>query len=516
MPPEKKVVDLAAAVEALKSLGIILGSLGSLAVLFFWIGKAIIVARLRAYNLYGVVLYTDEYVQEAGYQFFQDIFTFFQDWWLILLFLLVTSLVVTLIPVGPFSPVTRKDLSAQGWMTRVPMSIVARMRNQGIHYFLFFGLALLTSISLTSNWAVRNLSADIARNEQLLSKIVDSFKGRLFVLVPNDEVDPNPFQQRFHDLLLSGERPAGTESIRLWLSQSLIELYPDARSASLSDLIARFQKDFKIQDEFKWESDEGFKKSITYQTLFNIRLNKKLNEELRRTVETALLNIRQLLSAHLNNPEDFSSLVVIPANYETVNHSIHTTKMLHKSILAFFKPGNDETAKLMSRLLDLQPLRLGSVLLSFSFWVLLGMMAYIFLNTPNVLKFHHLEKGYFFLMLLLFLIIVITLPTAYGRYKFEFKIQKVNDIIFSGDDVNNPIKKKVKELWEKKAALYVLGPTRGKEVMVAAIGSEGDFPVGGLQILVLNRDTYQFMNVEPVRVQDNQKIIQMLQGRVQP
>ena len=51
------------AVEVLKNIGVVAGSLGSLAVLFFWIGNAIIVNRLRAYNLYGVVHYTDEYVK---------------------------------------------------------------------------------------------------------------------------------------------------------------------------------------------------------------------------------------------------------------------------------------------------------------------------------------------------------------------------------------------------------------------------------------------------------------------
>jgi len=514
MAPEKKGVDLEAAVEVLKGLGLILGSLGSLAVLFFWIGNAIIVARLRAYNLYGVVRYTDEYIQEAGYQFFQDIFTFFQDWRLLLLFLLATGLVATLIPIGPFSPGTQRHVPAPGGMTGVPVSFLLRMRSKGVHYLLFLGLALFTGISLTSNWAVRNLSSDIARNEKLLAEIVDSFKGRLLIFTPRGQADSTPFQRRFYDVLISGERPVGAESTRLWLVQSLDELYPGLRGAPLSRLVAEFQKDFAIQGEPDLPFDEGFQKSGTYQTLFQIRLTRKLNDELRRTVEAALRDVRQLLSAHLSNPEDFSSLVVIPANYEIVNHSLLKAQMLGKNILAFFTPGDRDVAGWMSALLDLKPLRLGSVLLSFSFWILIGMIAYLFLNIPQVLKFHHWERGYFFLMLLLFLIIVITLPTAYGRYKFEFKVQKVNDIIFSEDDANNPIKKKVRELWEKKATLYILGPTRGKEVLVAAMESAGDLPVGGLQILVLDRETYRFMNVEPVQVQDNQRIIQMLQGRV--
>ncbi len=60
--------------DIMKAIGFIGGGLGSLAILFFWIGNAIVVARLRVYNLYGVVHYTEEYVKEAGYQFFQDLF----------------------------------------------------------------------------------------------------------------------------------------------------------------------------------------------------------------------------------------------------------------------------------------------------------------------------------------------------------------------------------------------------------------------------------------------------------
>jgi hypothetical protein len=105
-----KGFDFGPVIDFLKGIGVVAGSLGSLAALFFWIGNAIIVARLRAYNLYGVVHYTDEYVKEAGYQFFQDIFTFFQRWELILLFILATCLILLLIPAGPFSPASKKDI----------------------------------------------------------------------------------------------------------------------------------------------------------------------------------------------------------------------------------------------------------------------------------------------------------------------------------------------------------------------------------------------------------------------
>ncbi len=117
-------------------------------------------------------------------------------------------------------------------------------------------------------------------------------------------------------------------------------------------------------------------------------------------------------------------------------------------------------------------------------------------------------------MLLLFLAIAITLPTAYGRYKFEFKIQKVNDIIFAADgkvdDENNPIKKKLKKFWEDGAKLYILGPTRGREVIVGAIKNDRNSHVDIPQIIMLERNTYKYMNVEPVNVEDIPRIIRML------
>ena len=53
---------MATRADVVKSVGLLAGGLGGIALLCFWIGNALIVARLRAYNLYGVVHYTDEYV----------------------------------------------------------------------------------------------------------------------------------------------------------------------------------------------------------------------------------------------------------------------------------------------------------------------------------------------------------------------------------------------------------------------------------------------------------------------
>jgi hypothetical protein len=185
---EKKAVDIGSAIEILKSVGIIAGSLGSLAALFFWIGNAIIVARLRAYNLYGVVHYTDEYVKEAGYQFFQDIFTFFQRWELILLFILATCLILLLIPAGPFSPASKKDIHSNRRIIQEALSFVFRMRDKGVHYYLFLGLAIFTSISLTSDLGVRNLSKNILRYERTLKEISDIATNNRLIFIMERKV----------------------------------------------------------------------------------------------------------------------------------------------------------------------------------------------------------------------------------------------------------------------------------------------------------------------------------------
>ncbi|MBW2739136.1 MAG: hypothetical protein JRE64_09890, partial [Deltaproteobacteria bacterium] len=291
------------AVEVLKNIGVVAGSLGSLAVLFFWLGNAIIVARLRAYNLYGVVHYTDEYVKEAGYQFLQDIFSHFQRWDLILLFILVTCLVLALIPVGPFfSPEEKRAKLSKQAIKKNPLIIIEWIRHNAIHYILFLCLALSANIGLTSNWAVRNLSSNIICQERLLSHAVDLMKNKLLVFAPaKDNLRVNEFQRRFYERLIFAESPT-----RDWLSRSLSEFYSNAqfsstKTGSLRSMIEKFQKDFEINEvsEFKFNGD--FRESITCRTLLNIRLNDKLHKELYMAVKSALSDIRELLSGHLTS-----------------------------------------------------------------------------------------------------------------------------------------------------------------------------------------------------------------------
>ncbi|OGQ80204.1 MAG: hypothetical protein A3F90_12755 [Deltaproteobacteria bacterium RIFCSPLOWO2_12_FULL_60_19] len=521
---KEKGFDLQPVVELLKSLGVIFGSFGSLALLFFWIGNAVIVARLRAYNLYGVIRYTDEYVNEAGYQFFQDIFTFFQDWRLLLLFLAATALVIALMPVGPYAadeskgPADKsKESAGKPWIVRAATRIVdaapwivIRLRGHAIHYVLFLALALGASLMLTSDLGVKNLSKSIDAYEAQLQRTldyVDKKQSLVFKLIPQAAGRANFPQQIFYDGLISGETQT-----RSWLSQSLFELYGDGPSGGeFSAGIEQFQQEFGVKEPATFGSDEEVRKSQTARVLMELRLSRKLYQQLHDSLEHSALLVRKLLNAHRESGEDYLSLVVIPANYERVNDAVLSTKTLWKNVTQFFKSDDRDFNRLMGELVDLRPLRFGSVLLSFSFWVLLGLVAYILLNIPNLLKFSHVEVGYFFLIVLLFITIVVTLPTAYGRYKFEFKVQKLNEIIFA-DDLNNPIKKKLKELWDKNASLYLLGPTKGKEVIVGAIAGGQDSGSAGLQILVLDRESYKFMLVEPAGINDNQTIIKMLRA----
>ena len=147
------------------------GGLGGIAILFFWIGNAIIVARLRAYNLYGVVHYTDEYVTEAGYQFFQDIFTFFQDWRLIPFFVFLMALLLLTVPAGRSRAMKGDNDSTVG---RQIVRSVTLLRQYGINYGIFLALALSATFILTSGWFVKKLSSDIVKQERLLADIAET------------------------------------------------------------------------------------------------------------------------------------------------------------------------------------------------------------------------------------------------------------------------------------------------------------------------------------------------------
>jgi len=509
----KKSFDLGPAMELVKNIGVVIGGLGSLAVLLFWIGKAIIVARLRAYNLYGLVHYTDEYVTEAGYQFLHDIFTFFQRPELILLFILATALLIMLIPVGPFSPRETGPISKEN-IRKNPFVVLEWIRNKRLHYLLFLAMAISASTFLTGQWGVRNLSSLIMTQERLLYETSDTTKqGHLF-FIPREKGSPNEFQRRFNETLTMSEVPTTA-----WLERSLREFYfkidPGIpNDIGLAALIERFQKDFDIKETSGFDlTDKGVENSETYKKLRSIRLSDKLNDKLYTTIDPVLRDVRELLSAHLKSEEDVSSFLVIPANYEVANNSLARIKLLVTNILASYQPKNEEAVEVMAKLSKIKPIHFGSVLLIYTFWILIGLLVYLIINTLRILKFRQWEMGYFFIVLSLFLIIAIALPTAYGRYKFEFSIQKLNEVIFAsetkGDRETNPVQDKLNEL-SKSATLYILGPTKGKEVIVGAIRGKKEAGITTPEIIVLERDTCKYMSLEPVQLEDIPEIIKML------
>lgn len=191
---EKQRYDLGATIDFLKNIGIVVGSLGSLAVLFFWLGNAIIVARLRAYNLYGLVHYTDEYIKEAGNKFIQDVFTFFQDWRLIIVFIIAMCILFSLIPLGPF--IRKEGLKpSRQEVIKKPFLTLIWIRQGGIHYILFLLSALSACISLTTPWGVKNLPSDILRQERLLSDTINTVKNRLPFFELLKDAEPDEFQK---------------------------------------------------------------------------------------------------------------------------------------------------------------------------------------------------------------------------------------------------------------------------------------------------------------------------------
>jgi hypothetical protein len=304
-----------------------------------------------------------------------------------------------------------------------------------------------------------------------------------------------------------------------WLERSLREFYVKIdpgipNDIGLAALIERFQKDFDIKETSGFDlTDKGVENSETYKKLRSIRLSDKLNDKLYTTIDPVLRDVRELLSAHLKSEEDVSSFLVIPANYEVANNSLARIKLLVTNILASYQPKNEEAVEVMAKLSKIKPIHFGSVLLIYTFWILIGLLVYLIINTLRILKFRQWEMGYFFIVLSLFLIIAIALPTAYGRYKFEFSIQKLNEVIFAsetkGDGETNPVQDKLNEL-SKSATLYILGPTKGKEVIVGAIRGKKEAGITTPEIIVLERDTCKYMSVEPVQLEDIPEIIKML------
>jgi hypothetical protein len=518
---EAKKNDIAAAVDLAKNIGVVIGGLGSLAALLYWIGNAIILARLQEYNLYGIVHYTDEYVKEAGFQFIQDVFTFFQSWPLVLLFLLATGFVIAFIPVGPFGgalPERPKSAASPRLVHAYLVAPVAGVKKRGLHYLLFLAFALAAGVMLTANWSVKNLSSDIMRQERILKKSLEQLQTPLFLFPAVDLTalgEKNEFQKRFYADLTRDVPERGWNEAQV--RRSLAQLgYPAQDGKATESVLARLQQVYRIEEAPVFRYDGDFEASTTHRVIRGLLVNQAINKDLYQLVQAALADI-QSLKGHLESEEDLSSLVIVPANYKIVNASINRIRGFRKNLLALFKPGDDATSRFLNELLDgVKPLRFGSTLLSYSFLVLIGLLAYLLMNVPRLLAFSQWERGYFVLMLLLFIVIAITLPTAYGRYKFEFNVKKLTDLRLAapgGGDRPDPVKQKLDELLQKGVSLYILGPTKGQEVIIGALtGTDtgADTAEEELRIIMLDRDLLQFMVIQPVQAGEIPRIIGML------
>ena len=242
----------------------------------------------------------------------------------------------------------------------------------------------------------------------------------------------------------------------------------------------------------------------------------EINELVLDQVKRSLSFLRNNLSGHLESELDYSNLVVIPSSYNLFNKEIIKLKKQLSNIIFFFSPGDQQTRKVISDLKRLKIVQCGGILLTFSFWILIGLLIYLLLNFPNFLKFAAKEKVYFFFMLLLFLIIAVALPSTYGRYKFEFRVQKINSIIFKNDAKEtgeNSIQTHLQKLLKEGMNLYVLGPTKGQEVIIGAIPSGSKAITRKDRIMVLEKDLYNYMSFEPVSSWEIRDIINMLRER---
>jgi hypothetical protein len=546
--------NVSSAIDLLKTIGVVVGGLGSVvggsAALFYWIGNTIIVSRLREYNLYGIVRYTDEYIKEAGYQFIQDIFACFKNLDLVFFSVGIFTLTLYLIPIGPFSKEDKMwdktwEPSIPPWINKAWLKKILNVlieilkflwislkfmlkfllwiRYSNLHYFLFALLAGTISILLLTNYAERRLSKSIIEQSQILSIAEELMNEKSLSFVRKEEKEhgiPDVFQQIFYTELTKSELFLMKRAPKDWLRQSLSQVgYPEDKD--LRNAVEKYQKNRGINESNDLQFDGEFEKSETAKALLKDLLVKKINVKLYLTIGEVLAYLRGALRGHLigESEDDFTVFIINPSIYRNLNDSIQKLIKLRKNIVFFFKP-DEGTQKIMTDLGKIKVISIGSHILSCSFWVFIGLLVYLVINIPRILQFKHWEQGYFLLMLLLSMTIAINLPTAYGRYIFEFKIQKINKIIFSDEKEisgkKSILQKEIDQLLGENKKLYILGPTKGKEIIVGALTDQRDRDYGVPQIIILDRETYKYINVEPVEDKWIEGIVRTLRGKSRP
>ena len=76
----------------------------------------------------------------------------------------------------------------------------------------------------------------------------------------------------------------------------------------------------------------------------------------------------------------------------------------------FFNSNTPETRWIVDTLKDIEPIRFAGATLSFAFWVLIGLLIYLLLNSLRIINFQRWEQVYFFFMALMFIIVAIAIP----------------------------------------------------------------------------------------------------------
>ncbi len=496
-------------VHIVQNVGLIAGGLGSLAVLFFWIGNVIIISRLREYNLYGIVHYTDEYVKEAGYQFLQDVFTFFQDPGLIALSVAVVSMIVLFVPVGPLKRMSDRPEFSSGLLIN-PKGLIEWLKGRNIHYSIFLIGAIISTLALALDWGAHNLAKDIMDDANTLQRIAEKMDGAaqnkkpaFFAFKQNQDIDT--FQSRFIADLALDAKPT-----RAWVVQSIKNIGYAEKGASDEQLITAFQQDFGIAEKPNAITDkESIEKSETYRKLKQMSMNERLNGKIYQTVQNVRNAFVSLLEGGLNTSDDYATLVQNPGNYAYLNSLVDNLMNIRKNVISCFELRNDEAGSIMNEISTLTRIRLGHSLVTISFLTMVGILVYLILNVTKLRTFEVSEKGYYFLMIVLFVTISIMLPTVYGRYNFEFKIQRVNDIAFTDEKVTEALKKKLLDSLGKEQPVYVLGPTRDKEIIVSTIlkkNTAESMP----QIIVIDRAAIRYISLEPVKSFEIPTLVNML------
>jgi len=137
--------------------------------------------------------------EEAGFQFLQDVFSFFRQPALIALAVALVAVLMCFMPVGPFRDNAGPPLPEEkGTVNR----LFSRMKRLNLQYVIFFLISLSMTLALALDWGARKLSDDIMADAATLRSAITSMddaaqRKKPPAFIYRERKDLDKFQARF-------------------------------------------------------------------------------------------------------------------------------------------------------------------------------------------------------------------------------------------------------------------------------------------------------------------------------